>query len=45
MMEINEILLNSIPNRWSKQEYVQIFDCESITLKSDVNMSELMEIE
>ena len=31
MMEINKILLNSIPNSCSKQAYVQRFYCESIT--------------
>ena len=33
-MEFNEILLNSIPNVWSKPAYVQDFDCETITLKN-----------
>ena len=28
--ELNEIILNSTPNSWSKQAYVQGFDCESI---------------
>ena len=42
--ELNEILLNSIPNSWSKHAYVQGFDCESITLKKYVNMFECMEI-
>ena len=28
--EQNEIIFNSMPNSWSKQEYVQSFDCESI---------------
>ena len=32
-MELNEILLNSIPNIWSRQEYVQIFDCDYIAFK------------
>ena len=31
-MELNEILLNSMPNSWSKQAYVQVFYCEYITL-------------
>ena len=26
--ELNEILLNSMPNSWIKQEYVQVFGCE-----------------
>ena len=30
---INEILLNSMPNVWIKQAYVQGFDCETITKK------------
>ena len=30
--EINEIIWNSIPKSWSKQAYVQGFDCESIFL-------------
>ena len=29
--ELNEILFNSIPNGRSKQAYVQVFDCETIT--------------
>ena len=29
--ELNEILLNSMPNSWSNKSYVQGFDCESIT--------------
>ena len=28
--ELNEILLNSMSNSWSKQAYVQGFDCEPI---------------
>ena len=31
--ELNEILLNGMPNIWSNQAYVQGFDCESISLK------------
>ena len=31
--ELNENVLNSIPNIWSKQSYVQGFDCETISLK------------
>ena len=31
--ELNEILLNSIPNSWSKQAYVQGFDYETIYFK------------
>ena len=32
--ELNEIFLNSIPNCWSKQACVQVFECKSITLKN-----------
>ena len=32
--KLNEILPNNFPNSWSKQAYVQGFDCESINLKS-----------
>ena len=32
--ELNEILKNSMPNSWSKQAYVQGFDCEYILLKN-----------
>ena len=42
--ELNEILINSVPNILSKQAYVQIFDCELITLNKAVNMFEHMEI-
>ena len=42
--ELNEILLNSIPNRQSKQVYVQGFNCEPISFKKAVNMFERMEI-
>ena len=38
--ESNEILLNSLPNNWSKQDYVQVFDAEYITFKKSVNMFE-----
>ena len=31
MTELNEILLNSMPNSCNKQVHVQVFDCESIT--------------
>ena len=33
MTELNEILLNSMTNSWSKQAYVQVFDCEYIIYK------------
>ena len=44
MTELNEILLKSMPNSWSKQAYVQVFDWEYITLKKSVNLFELMDI-
>ena len=31
--ELNEILLNSIINSWSKQAYIQSFACGSISFK------------
>ena len=30
---LNKIVLNSITNSWSKQAYVQVFDCKSINFK------------
>ena len=33
-----------MPNSWSKQAYVQVFDCESITFKAFFDMFEHMEI-
>ena len=42
--ELNEILLNSMPNSWYKQAYVQGFDCEYILYKKAVNMFEHIEI-
>ena len=42
--ELNEILINSMPNVWSKQAYVQSFDCDTISFLKDVNMFERMEI-
>ena len=42
--ELNEILLNIIPNYWCKQAYVQGFDCNSISFKNTVNIFERMEI-
>ena len=29
--ELNKTILNRMPNSWSKQSYVQGFDCESIS--------------
>ena len=40
--KFNEILLKSTPNCWSKQAYVQVFDCESIPWKKSVYMFECM---
>ena len=42
--ELNEILLNSMPNSWPKQAYVQGFYFETIYFKKAVNMFERMEI-
>ena len=42
--ELNEILLKIIPNSWSKQVYVQGFDCKYITFNKAVNMFECMDI-
>ena len=44
MMEKNEVVLNSMPNSWSKQAHVQGFDCESITFEKAVNIFECMKI-
>ena len=32
--ELNKKLSNSMPNSWSKQAYVQGFDCETISFKN-----------
>ena len=37
-------MLNSIPNSWIKQEYVQGFDSEYINFNEVVNIFEHMEI-
>ena len=42
--ELNIFLLNSVPNSWSKEAYVQGFDCDSIDFKKSVNRFERMEI-
>ena len=42
--ELDEIILNSVPNSWYKQAYVQGFYCGSILFKKSVNMFECMEI-
>ena len=36
--ELNGILFKGMPNIWSKQAYVQGFDCEYILFKKSVNM-------
>ena len=33
MVELNEILLNSMPNSWIKQAYVQVFTANLLLLK------------
>ena len=43
MTELNEILLNIMPNSWSKQAYVQVFDWKSITSTKYVNVFECMD--
>ena len=42
--DLNDIILNSMPNSWSKKSYLQGFDCESINFKAAVNMFKRMEI-
>ena len=42
--ELTKILFNSMPNSLSKQAYVKIFDCTSITFKKTVNIFEHMYI-
>ena len=32
--ELNEIILNSMPNRWSNKVYVQVCYCKSISFKN-----------
>ena len=44
VMELIEVLSISMPNIWSKQAYLKIFDCESITLNDFDNMFECMDI-
>ena len=43
--ELNIILLNSMPNSWSRQACAQGFDFEYMTFKKSVNMFECMEID
>ena len=42
--ELNDILLNIMPNSWYKKSYVQGFDCEYISFKKAINMFERTEI-
>ena len=42
--KLNEVFLNSMPNSWSNQAYVQVFYCKSIAFKKYVNMFERMKI-
>ena len=42
--KLNENVLNSIPDNWRKQAYIQGFDFEYITFKSAVNVFERTEI-
>ena len=42
--ELNEILLNSMPDRWSNQAGDQCLNCESISFLKAINIFERMEI-
>ena len=42
--ELKKVILNSMPNSWSRKAYAQGFDCEYITLKKSVHMFERIEI-
>ena len=42
--ELNDILLNRMPNSRSKKTHVEGFYCEAINFKKAVNMIEYMEI-
>ena len=44
MTDLNENFRNCMPNSWSKQAYVQVFDCEYTTFNKAVNMFEHIEI-
>ena len=44
VIQLNNIVLNSMHTSWSKHAYVKGFDCESITIKKAVNMFERKEI-
>ena len=41
--ELKQILINSMPNIYSKHAYIKDFDCESITFNKAVKMFERME--
>ena len=38
VIEINQILLNIMPNICCKQAYAQVYDCASITFKASVRI-------
>ena len=42
--ELNDIILNIVPNSWSKQAYVQGFYCEYILFNKAVNIFKRIEI-
>ena len=42
--KLNEIILNSTKNSWSKQPYIQGFDWENIVFLKAINMFEGIEI-
>ena len=44
LTELNEIILNSMPQSWTKKFYVQGFDCKYILFKKADNMFESTEI-
>ena len=44
LTHLNFFILNSMPNSWSKQAYVQGFDYKYISLKKYVNMFEQIDI-
>ena len=44
VIELNDILLNRIPNSWYKQAYVKGFYWKYIYFKNTINMFERMEI-
>ena len=44
MTELDEILLNSMPNSWTKQAYVRLIDWYYINFQMSVNIFERMDI-